>query len=323
MKDRDEQQAASEGLDRRHFLKCMAWAGSGVLWAMQGGVLRAQVLGASGAGAVAPDAGEFSFVQISDSHIGFHQAPNLDVLATLRQTITHVNALPQRPAFVLHTGDVTHLAKPEQFDTAQQALRDIKTDAMFFTPGEHDTAGDNGAEFFRRFGAGSSGRGWYSFDHRGLHCVGLVNVLDFKPGGLGQLGGDQLEWLEKDLKGLSASTPIVVFAHMPLWTVYQPWGWGTEDAPTLYSHLRRFGSVTLLNGHIHQIQQKIEGNMTFYTARGTAFPLPQPGVGPGPLPLASVPAGQLGSYLGLREIRHVNVKGPLAVTDIPLASSRG
>ncbi len=299
--------------ERRKLLQCMAWTGGGVLWAMKGGVLSAATLDSAASASQA----DFSFVQISDTHVGFHQEANPDVLGTFSKAVAHINALPKAPGFVLHTGDVSHLSKPEQFDTAQQAFKGINTGGMFFTPGEHDTIGDGGAEFFKRFGAGA-GKGWYSFDYRGLHCIGLVNVLDFKPGGLVTLGDEQLEWVEKDLKKVSSSTPILVFAHIPLWTVYEPWGWGTADSPRLYSYLRRFGSVTVLNGHIHQIQQKIEGNMTFYTARGTAYPQPQPGAAPSPGPL-TVPAGQLGSYLGIREIQHVNVKGPLAVTDTSLA----
>lgn len=312
---KDEEIEVIQDGERRRLLKCMAMASAGVLWTMKGGVLSAKTLD----GVVAAADSDFSFVQISDSHVGFHQAANPDVLATLGQAIGKVNSLPVSPAFVLHTGDVSHLSKPEQFDTAQQAFKTIKTGNMFFTPGEHDTIGDNGAEFFKRFGGGVNGKGYYSFDYKGTHCVGLVNVLDFKQGGgMTTLGAEQLEWVEDDLKKLSSSTPVVVFAHIPLWTVYEPWGWGTSDAPALYSYLKRFGSVTVLNGHIHQIQQKVEGNMTFYTARGTAYPQPQPGAAPSPGPL-TVPAGELGSYLGIREVHHVNVKGPLAVTDSSLA----
>ena len=300
--------------EKRKLLKCMAWAGGGVLWAMKGGVLSAATLGSDVKGA------DFSFVQLSDSHVGFHGDANPDVQGTLAEAIGHVNGLAVPPAFVIHTGDVSHLSKPEQFDTAQQAFKGIKTGNIFYTPGEHDTIGDAGAGFFGRFGAGATGKGWYSFDYQGLHCIGLVNVLDFKPGGLVTLGDEQLEWVEKDLKGCSASTPLLVFAHIPLWTVYEPWGWGTADAPRLYSYLRRFGSVTVLNGHIHQIQQKVEGNISFYTARGTAYPQPQPGAAPNPGPL-TVPSGQLASYLGIREVKRVDVKGPLAVTDTSLALS--
>lgn len=300
--------------ERRKLLTCLAWAGGGLLWTMKGGVLQAKTLD----GLAAPVDADFSFIQISDTHVGFHQEANPDVMATLQSAIGHINGLGRAPAFMLHTGDVSHLSKPEQFDAAQQAFKGIKADQWFFTPGEHDTIGDNGAEFFKRFGGGVGGKGYYSFDYRGMHCLCLVNVLNFQNGTMSSLGDEQLEWVEDDLKHVSSSTPILVFAHIPLWTVYEPWGWGTSDAPRLYSYLRRFGSVTVLNGHIHQIQQKIEGNMTFYTARGTAYPQPQPGAAPSPGPL-KVPAGQLGSYLGIREVHHVNVKGPLAVTDTSLA----
>lgn len=307
-----------ENSERRKLLACMAWAGTGLLWTMKSGVLHANTLGSGSA----QEGADFSFVQISDSHIGFHQEANPNVLATLQQAIDKINALPKPPSFLLHTGDVSHLSKPSEFDTAQQALKSIKAGAMFFTPGEHDTIGDDGAEFFKRFGkAGSgisgSGKGYYSFDYKGVHCVCLVNVINFKQGSMSQLGEEQVAWVGKDLKHLSASTPIVVFAHIPLWTVYQPWGWGTEDAPKLYAHLRRFGAVTVLNGHIHQIQQKVEGNMTFYTARGTAYPQPKPGAAPNPGPM-TVPAGELGRYLGIREISHVIGQGALAVTDSSL-----
>ncbi|WP_445146385.1 metallophosphoesterase family protein [Dyella sp. Tek66A03] len=298
---------------RRQFLKCMAWAGAGTLWLMKGGVLQAQPLGEGGAMA-ATDA-SFSFVQISDSHIGFHKAPNMDVASTLRASLAMVNAQPSRPDFMLHTGDLTHLSKPEEFDTLAELMREARTDKVFYVPGEHDVIGDNGAEFFRRFGERQQSGGWYSFDHRGVHFVGLINVLNLKAGGLGSLGPEQLAWLKKDLAGRSAETPLVVFAHMPLWPLYPPWGWGTDDSAEAMSYLRRFGSVSVLNGHIHQIQQKVEGNITFYTARSTAYPQPAPGVGPAPGPLKDVAPDALHRYLGIREVRHVKGGHALAITD--------
>jgi 3',5'-cyclic AMP phosphodiesterase CpdA len=316
--DRRDSSAIDTPAQRRDFLKCMAWAGTGVLWVMQGGVLRAQTLGAGGQGATTPPAGEFSFVQVSDSHVGFHQAPNPDVTATLREAIAKVNALPARPDFVVHTGDLTHLAKPDQFDIAQQVMQELKVSQVFHVPGEHDVLGDDGKQYFTRYGRGSSGQGWYSFDNGGAHFVGLVNVLNFKPGGLGVLGNEQLEWLEEDLQGRSSSTPIVVFAHMPMWTVYEKWGWGTEDSAQALAYLKRFGSVTVLNGHIHQIQQKVEGNIAFYTARSTAYPIPTAGTGPAPGPDASVPADRLHSLIGVRDVKYLTVNSPLAVTDAPL-----
>ena len=301
---------------RRQFLKCMAWAGAGTLWLMKGGVLSAQPLGE---GAASMEQASFSFVQISDSHIGFHKAPNMDVASTLRASLAMVDAQQVRPDFMLHTGDLTHLSKPEQFDTLAGLMQEARTDKVFYVPGEHDVIGDNGAEFFRRFGERQQAGGWYSFDHRGVHFVGLINVLNLKAGGLGSLGADQLAWLKNDLAGRSAETPLVVFAHMPLWPLYPPWGWGTDDSAEAIGMFRRFGSVSVLNGHIHQIQQKVEGTVTFYTARSTAYPQPAPGVGPAPGPLKDVAPDALHTYLGIRDVRHVRGQQTLAITDESLS----
>lgn len=308
-----------ENPSRREFMRCMAWAGAGTLLMMKGGVLHARTLGAA-AGAEAQDA-TFSFAQVSDSHIGFHFAPNPDPALTLRAALAQVDALPVRPDFLLHTGDLTHLSQADQFATVQGLMQESRAGKgkVWYVPGEHDVIGDNGAEFFHRFGEKQQPGGWYSFDHRGVHFVGLINVLNLKAGGMGYLGADQLAWLKKDLAPLSAETPVLVFAHMPMWSLYPAWGWGTDDSVEAMGYLRRFGSVSVLNGHIHQIQQKVEGNITFYTARSTAFPQPAPGVGPGPMPLKSVKPGTLHSYLGIRSVRHVQGKDALAVTEDVMA----
>jgi plastocyanin len=308
-----------DGVDRRGFLKCMAWAGTGALWAMQGGVLRAMPLGRDPAGA-AGFGGDLFFAQISDSHIGFSKEANPDVSATLQQAVDRLNALPRRPAFVLHTGDISQLSKPSEFDTADQIIGRIRTDRAFFVPGEHDVLGDNGRQYLDRYGRKTTGDGWYSFDHSGVHFVGLVNVLNLKPGGLGNLGAAQLDWLRNDLARRSASTPIVVFAHVPLWTVYPDWGWGTDDSEQALALLRRFGSVTVLNGHIHQIMQKVEGNVAFHTAMSTAFPQPAPGTAPSPGPLTVEPA-RLRSLLGLATVTYHQGHHSLAVVDSPLAAA--
>jgi Icc protein len=316
---------SDDGVDRRGFLKCMAWAGTGMLWTIKGGIPTSAALGRTLLGAASDVAGsDLFFVQISDSHIGFNKAANQDVTATLRESIDRINALPRKPAFLLHTGDITQLSAANEFDTARQLIGSARTTSgrTFFVPGEHDVIGDNGASYLKQYGKGTNGAGWYSFDHQGVHFIGLVNVLDLKPGGLGNLGREQLEWLERDVKRLSSSTPIVVFAHVPLWAVYPEWGWGTDDGAQALSYLRRFGSVTVLNGHIHQVVQKIEGNVRFHTAMSTAFPQPAPGTAPSPGPL-TVPAEQLRNFLGLTSVTIVPKQHSLALVDATLSGVVG
>jgi len=246
------------------------------------------------------------------------------VTATLRSAIAKINALPTQPAFLLHTGDITQLSKPSEFDTADQVLRETRAGKTFFVPGEHDVSVDGGASYLDRYGKGTQrgrvGGGWYSFDHTGVHFIGLVNVLNLKAGGLGSLGAEQLEWIERDVKHLSSSTPIVVFAHVPLWSVYPAWGWGTDDGARALGYLKRFGSVTVLNGHIHQTMQKVEGNVAFHTALSTAFPQPRPGTAPSPGPMV-VPAGQLRDVLGVREVHYIPSNRHLAVVDHTLSGN--
>ncbi len=310
--------SSEDGIDRRGFLKCMAWAGTGAFCIMQGGVLKSFSLSRLPR-TLAKLKGELSFVQISDSHIGFNKPANTDVTATLQEAIAKINALPIPPAFVLHTGDLTHLSKPEEFDTLDQALKGLRTSRVYYVPGEHDVLNDNGKQYLERYGKGTQGEGWYSFDQKGVHFIGLVNVLNLKAGGLGTLGQEQLEWLEKDVKKLPSSTPIVVFAHIPLWAVYPEWGWGTDDSEQALSYLKRFGSVSVLNGHIHQVMQKVEGNVTFHTAMSTAFPQPQPGTAASPGPL-KVPAEKLRSLLGVTDVNYLGGKHTLAIIDSPLQS---
>ncbi|HEU5453531.1 MAG TPA: metallophosphoesterase [Terriglobales bacterium] len=304
-----------DGVDRRGFLKCMAWAGTGAFCLMAGGVMKSFALGPQPA--KTHHAGELSFVQISDSHMGFNKAANPDVAATLKAAVDKINALPHPPEFILHTGDISHLSNPEEFDNVDQILK-ATGKQVFFVPGEHDVLNDNGASYRQRYAKDAKGDGWYSFDAKGVHFIGLVNVLNLKAGGLGSLGDEQLEWLEDDVRHLKASTPIVVFAHIPLWTIYPQWGWGTDDSARALSYLKRFGSVSVLNGHIHQIMQKVEGNVTFHTAYSTAFPQPAPGTADGPGPM-KVPAEQLRSVLGVSDVNFVRKHHSLAVTDSTLA----
>lgn len=311
-----------DGIDRRGFLKCMAWAGTGLICVVKGGILRSYSLSQLAQGgdgkAMENIRGELSFVQISDSHMGFSKPANSDVVATLQAAIDKINALQIPPAFLLHTGDISHLSKAQEFDTVDQLLKGARANQVFYVPGEHDVLTDNGQYYRDRYGRGTSGAGWYSFELNGVHFIGLVNVVNLKAGGLGTLGPDQLTWLKEDVAGLSSSTPIVVFAHIPLWSVYPDWGWATDDSAQALSYLKRFGSVTVLNGHIHQTMQKVEGNITFHTAASTAFPQPHPGEAPSPGPM-KVPAEQLRSLLGLTSVQYVQGRHSLAIVDASLA----
>jgi 3',5'-cyclic AMP phosphodiesterase CpdA len=306
-----------DGINRRHALECMIWAGTGVLWTVAGGVPKSMSL-LGDAQAAETSASALTFLQISDSHVGFDKAANPNALATLQEAIDKIGALPARPSFMIHTGDITHLSRAAEFDNADQVIGKAKLD-VHYVPGEHDVIDeDRGKAYLDRYGRQAKGAGWYSFDQAGVHFIGLVNVLDLKAGGLGNLGAEQLAWLEDDVRGKSASTPIVVFAHVPLWLVYDKWGWGTDDGARALDLLKRFGSVTVLNGHIHQIVQKVEGNMTFHTARSTAFPQPEPGTAPSPGPML-VPAEKLRAMLGLTNVTIASGQRPLAIVDSTLA----
>src|ERR1700739_2607676 len=312
---------AGDGIDRRNFLTCMAWAGTGLLWTMAGGVPPSKLFAATGGwsgGATdhSKSGSGFSFVQISDSHIGFNKAANQDVTGTLKIALDKINALPATPDLLLHTGDISHSSKPAEFDTAQQLIKDVKVGESFYVPGEHDIATDDGAMYHERFGAGSQGRGWYSFTHKGVHFVGLNNCQQIDA--MGKMGDDQLGWVKGNPGAPSPSTPIVIFAHIPLWMVYPDWGWGTPDAAEALTYLKRFGSVTVLNGHIHQVVQKVEGNVAFHTATSTAFPQPAPGAAPHPGPMV-VPAGKLQSVLGVTEVQYISSQSQRAVVDSSLA----
>jgi 3',5'-cyclic-AMP phosphodiesterase len=259
-----------------------------------------------------------SFVQISDSHMGFNKPANPDVTGTLKAAVDKINGLSTPPQFLLHTGDISHLSKPEEFDTVDQILKGASAKDVFFVPGEHDVLNDDGKQYLDRYGKNTKGAGWYSFDQKGVHFIGLVNVLNLKAGGLGTLGSEQLAWMEDDVKHLKSSTPIVVFAHIPLWSVYPDWGWGTQDSAEALGYLKKFGSVTVLNGHIHQTMQKVEGNVTFHTAMSTAFPQPAPGSAPSPGPM-KVPDDQLRKVLGITDVNYTQGKHALAVVDSTLA----
>ena len=304
---------------RRQALGCLAgWTGTAVVWTVAGGVPTA--LGAAGSDTMAaPSKNALTFVQISDTHVGFKKDANPDVIGSLRRAIAEVNAMPHAPAFVVHTGDVSHLSKPEEFGTAREVLQEFRGLRVHTVPGEHDTIDDGATGYLRFFDHDGRGKSWYSFDQDGVHFVGLNNVLNFKLGTMASLGDEQLAWLKTDLARVSHSTPVVVLAHIPLWTIWEPWGWGTADSAQALALLRPYGSVTVLNGHIHQVLQKVEGNVELRTAMSLAYPLPTPGqagIGePGPV---TVPAGELGKLLGTREVSVVRGQHLLAMIDTPL-----
>jgi len=301
------------GVSRRKVLECMTWAGTGVLWTISGGVPRS--LGIIDE-AMAAETNKLSFLQISDSHVGFDKPANPNVIGTLEEAVGKLKSLPAKPSFMIHTGDITHLSKPAEFDDADRVISQAGLD-VHYVPGEHDLL-DEGVKLYReRYGKKAKGAGWYSFDAGGVHFIALVNVANLKAGGLGNLGEDQLKWLADNLKGKSAETPIVVFAHIPLWTVYEQWGWGTDDGARAIALLKRFGSVTVLNGHIHQVMQKVEGNVAFHTAMATAFPQPAPGSAPSPGPM-KVADDKLRSVLGITEVNFVRGQRRLALIDKPL-----
>ncbi len=304
---------SGDGVSRRKVLECMTWAGTGVLWTVSGGVPHS--LGLIGEANAAETKG-LTFLQISDSHMGFDKPANPNVKSTLEEAIGSIGKLPAKPSFMIHTGDISHLSKVQEFDDADKLISQARLD-VHYVPGEHDFLDEDRKLYKERYGRGSKGEGWYSFDANGVHFIGLVNVVDLKAGGLGNLGHDQLEWLEDDVKGKSASTPIVVFAHIPLWTVYQNWGWGTDDGAKALEYLKKFGSVTVLNGHIHQIIQKVEGNVTFHTARSTAVPQPAPGTAASPGPM-KVPDDKLRTVLGVTEVTIKHGDKKLAIIDKPL-----
>lgn len=302
-----------DGIDRRGFLTCMAWAGTGVIWSFAGGIPESRLFGAP----LHPHKqSDFSFVQISDSHLGFNKPANTDVTATLQLALDKINAASVAPDFLIHTGDLTHSSKPAEFDTLAQMMGTKRQ--VFYVPGEHDTSVDDGKMYLERYGKGTHGSGWYSFDHKGVHFIGLNNVEQLE--GMGKLGQAQLDWLKQDLSGVKSSVPIVIFAHIPLWAVYPTWGWGTSDSEQAFAMLKGYGSVTVLNGHIHQVLQKVEGNVSFHTAMSTAFPQPAPGSAPSPGPM-KVSSDKLRDVLGLTDVHFIAQRHQLAIVDTALSST--
>ena len=280
-------------MKRGDFVHHVGWTGAGIVYALSAeGLVRATA---------SAEPGAFSFVQISDSHIGYTGPANGDVRATLQQTVASINAMAVQPAFVIHTGDVTHLSKAQEFDDARAMLSALRA-PLVTLPGEHDVIGVEGP---KRFAASfarkdAAGRGWSAWDQGGIHFVSLINVGEGET--MGQLGDEQIGWLKNDLAARKADTPVVVFGHVPLFAAAPEWGWTTSDGVKAIALLRRFNAVTVLNGHIHQVLEHTDGSIRFATARSTAFPQAAPGTpGAKPGPLA-VPPGSLLGVLGYRTV---------------------
>jgi 3',5'-cyclic AMP phosphodiesterase CpdA len=310
-----ESTPGEHGMTRRQLMRHTAWFGAAVVLTVSGGEVISHIAGA-GTPTAAASPGTLRFVQISDSHLGFKGSANLDVSATFGAAINQVNSLGYEPDFVMHSGDITHLTLAAEFGQAKEMMSDIRTPRVFTVPGEHDTINDGGALYRKFFGAHTLGDGWFSFDIQGVHFISLVNTTSVDA--LGKLGTDQLDFVRRDIGAVSSETPIVLFSHIPLYAMYPKWGWGTGDAVTLLGMLRRFGSVTALNGHVHQVFTKTEGNVTFYSAAPTCYPLPEPGQAPAPLPV-TLPAGELTSALGIRTVSFQAGSANLALTDQRLA----
>ena len=276
---------------RDRFLAHVAWTGAGIAYVLSpGGILRA----------VGSTSDAIEFVQISDSHIGFHQAANPDVVGTLQTVVDRINAMPAQPKFVVHTGDITHLSTPQQFDDARAILSQLKA-PLVALPGEHDVIGNDFKPYLANFRIPQSlAGGWASWDADGVHYIVLLNVFNFEKMGL--LGTDQLDWLRKDAAAVAASTPVVVFTHVPLYALYPQWGWTTEDGMSALAVLRKFDKVTVLNGHIHQVVTHNDGNITFASADATAYPQPKPGTAPKPGPV-TLPHDDLLHVIGYRTVQ--------------------
>ncbi len=308
--------ASGAGMSRRQLARHASWFGAAVGLTVVGGELTRHAVSDPGGATTAAAAQGVHFVQVSDSHLGFTGPANQDVTGSFQRAINQVNALPYQPDFVIHTGDLTHLSTPAQFDQVKQMMSGLRAGEVFTVPGEHDSVGDHGKGYLKTFGSGTHGDGWYSFDVRGVHFIGLVNTFSLEA--LGHLGPAQTEFVRRDVAGLDSDVPIVVFSHIPLFAMYPKWGWGTDDAATVLGHLRRFSSVTCLNGHVHQLFTKREGNVTFQSATTTAYPLPHPGVGPAPTP-QTLPAGKLTAALGIREVQYRPGNTAPAIVDSRLA----
>ncbi len=296
-------------MDRRDFLKL---AGIGIVYVSGMGRLAWAAEKKAGA---ATGAGDFFFVQMSDTHWGFNNPKvNPDFAGTLKKAVAQVNNLPIHPDFIIFTGDLTHDTDDDQdrrkrLTEFRQIVKDLKVKDVKFMPGEHDAAVDNGKAFMEVIG-----KTHYTFNHKGVNFIALDNVSD--PGG--SLGDPQLKWLADSLKKLDKEkSRIVVFSHRPLFQLYSPWEWETRDGAKAIDLLLPYKNVTVFFGHIHQEVHHSTDHIAHHSAHGLMYPLPAPGSQP---KLAPVPWDPAKPYdnLGFRSIQAKALAAEYAVTEYPI-----
>jgi hypothetical protein len=288
-------------VDRRTFMKIAGTSiGVGALFhvapllgASSGGRRIAALLGKKNGEAPTP----FSFVQLSDTHVGFSGPPNPLGTQAFEKAVDIINGLRERPDLVLFTGDLTHDSEnpgehADRMRLFQKIAGGLKVPLVKLVPGEHD-AGLDGGKLFRD----AFGESHYSFDHRGVHFIALDNVSLARP----NVGPEQIAWLKKDLARFPTTAPIVVFTHRPLFDLRPDWEWFTGDGDEVMNALAPYENVTVLYGHIHREHTHTEGHATHVAARSLifAFPDPEAGVPKKPIPFDAQKPFQ---NLGLRVI---------------------
>lgn len=291
-------------MQRRDFL-ALAAAGGGAVFSS---ALPGCADMATGSGA-----GDFYFVQLSDTHWGYVGDANPDALVTLPKAIASVNALSDPPDFIVFTGDLTHTTD----DPAERRKRlagfkrltdELKVRQIRFMPGEHDAALDRGAAYQEFFGPMH-----YTFDHKGVHFIVLDNVSE--PGS--RIGDAQLDWLKTDLAARDKNLPIVVFTHRPLFDLAPRWDWATRDGAQAVELLMPFDNVTVFYGHIHQENHRMTGHIAHHSAKSLIFALPAPGSQEQRTPL---PWNSSSPYtgLGFREVQEQASSAQPKLTELPV-----
>jgi len=293
-------------VNRRDFLKL-----AGI-----GGVVFASGLGCSsmrnGSGRSEND--DFYFVQLSDTHWGFTgPAANPDAAGTLPKAVAAVNGLAKQPDFIVFTGDLTHSTEDarerrRRLGEFKEIVSALKVKDIHFMPGEHDGSLDLSKAFQEFFGPTH-----YTFDYKGVHFIALDNVSDPHA----QLGNDQLQWLNEDLRKQNPNAKIVVFTHRPLFDLYPRWDWATADGAEAIKILQQRPNVTVFYGHIHQENHFMTGAIAHHAAKSLMFPLPAPGSQPKPTPVlwdASAPY----KNLGFREVEAEVDEAKYEITEFPV-----